>query len=166
MPGQREPVSQRWWRDFPGDPQQLRVLREWLRGLLPDCPARDDVIVVAHELGANAVCHTASGQGGQFSVEVTMVGAVARIVVGDCGGPGKPRLIDDPDSENGRGLRVVQGLTTIMLVGGDEHGRFVRADVPWTANGGPDLNRCGWDREVAAASKSSWPAEPVRRAMA
>jgi anti-sigma regulatory factor (Ser/Thr protein kinase) len=123
MPGQCEAVSQqsraadwarrRWWRVFPGQGGQL------------------DVIAVASELGANAVCHTASGRGGQFSVEVAWTGSVVSIVVGDGGGPAEPRVIDDPESENGRGLLLVRSLSLTVEVTGDKRGRFVRADVPW-----------------------------------
>jgi anti-sigma regulatory factor (Ser/Thr protein kinase) len=140
--GARAPIGQpsraadwvrlRWSRVFPGEDLQLRVLREWLRGLLPTCMARDDVIAVASELGANAVCHTPSGRGGEFTVEVVWSGSVVSIVVGDGGGPAEPRVIDDPGSENGRGLLLVKSLSLTVEVTGDERGRFVRADVPWT----------------------------------
>jgi anti-sigma regulatory factor (Ser/Thr protein kinase) len=159
MQGQREAVSRRTraedWarlrcrRVFPGEDRQLRVLREWLKDLLPACMARDDVIAVASELGANAVCHTASGRGGQFSVEVAWYGSVVSIVVGDGGGPAEPRVIDDPESENGRGLRLVRALSLAVGVTGDERIRFVRADVPWAANRGPEPNELVWDRETA-----------------
>jgi anti-sigma regulatory factor (Ser/Thr protein kinase) len=159
MQGQREAVSRRaraedWarlrcWRVFPGEDRQLRVLREWLKGLLPACMARDDVIAVASELGANAVCHTASGRGGQFSVKVAWTGSVISIVVGDGGGPAEPRVIDDPGCENGRGLQLVRALSLTVGVTGDERGRFVRADVPWVANLGPELHELAWDRETA-----------------
>jgi predicted CxxxxCH...CXXCH cytochrome family protein len=144
MPSQREAVSQqsraedrarpRWWRTFPGEDRQLRVMREWLRSLLPACMARDDVIAVASELCANAVCHTASGQGAQFSVEVAWTGSVIEIVVGDSGGPAEPRVIDDPESENGRGLQLVRSLSLTVGVTGGERGRFVRAEVPWAVH--------------------------------
>lgn len=144
MRGQREATCQqspaedwarlRWCRVFPGEDRQLRVLREWLKGLLPACMARDDVIAVASELGANAVCHTASGRGGQFSVAVAWTGSVVSIVVGDGGGPTEPRVIDDTESENGRGLRLVRALSLTVGVTGDDRGRFVRADVPWTVD--------------------------------
>ncbi len=39
-----------WRRVFPGDERQLGVLRRWLSSLLPDCPARSDVLSVATEL--------------------------------------------------------------------------------------------------------------------
>jgi anti-sigma regulatory factor (Ser/Thr protein kinase) len=159
MQGQREAVSQRaraesWvrpqrWRVFPGEDRQLYVLREWLRGLLPACTARDDVIAVASELGANAVCHTTSGRGGQFSVKVAWTGSVVSIVVRDGGGPGEPRVIDDPENENGRGLRLVRALSLTVGFAGDEQGRFVRADVPWAANSGPEPHELAWDRETA-----------------
>jgi hypothetical protein len=154
----RETISQRvraedrarpqWRRVFPGEDRQLRVLRGWLRGLLPACTARDDMIAVASELGANAVRHTASGQGGQFSVEVACVGPVVTIVVGDSGGPAEPRIIDDPERANGRGLRLVRSLSLALGVTGDERGRFVRADVPWAANGGPEPHELAGDRDL------------------
>jgi len=40
---------------FPGEERQLAVLRRWLATLLPACPARDDVILVATELASNAI---------------------------------------------------------------------------------------------------------------
>jgi hypothetical protein len=52
-------LERRWRRDFPGNEAELRPLREWLAGLLPDVPARDDAIMVAVELTTNAVKHTA-----------------------------------------------------------------------------------------------------------
>jgi serine/threonine-protein kinase RsbW len=60
-----------WRRVFPGEPQQLALLRYWLASLLPPRPERDDVITVADELASNAIQHTRSGRGGQFTVSVT-----------------------------------------------------------------------------------------------
>lgn len=161
MQGQREPVGQqphavssprlRWRRVFPGQPDQLRVLRHWLADLLPPCDARDMVIAVASELGANAVCHTASRQpGGTFSVEVEWGTEAVTVVVGDGGGRSAPRIIDDPAGENGRGLQMVYGLSAAVAVSGGEQGRYVRADVPWAANGGPAPLKTGWNRQAAA----------------
>jgi serine/threonine-protein kinase RsbW len=113
----------------------LRELRQWLKELLPKREARDDVILVANELAANAVCHTASGRGGQFSVEVTVAGDLLRVRVGDGGGPSQPRIINDPAGECGRGLRLVQKLSVGMGVSGGEHGRFVHAVLEWPEPG-------------------------------
>jgi anti-sigma regulatory factor (Ser/Thr protein kinase) len=171
MQGQREPHSQRahaedaaslrWWRIFPGEGEQLHELRQWLKDLLPQCGARDDVILVANELAANAVCHTASGRGGQFSVEVTVADGLLRVVVGDGGDPTAPFIIDDPLSERGRGLRLVQELSVGMGVSGGEQGRFVHAVLEWPGPfpGEPD------ESEVQAAHlralQSQFPQVPV-----
>jgi serine/threonine-protein kinase RsbW len=62
-------------------------MRRWLASLLPECPAREDVVCVATELGTNAVRHTASGRGAWFAVEVTWHRSVVRVAVADGGAP-------------------------------------------------------------------------------
>jgi anti-sigma regulatory factor (Ser/Thr protein kinase) len=121
----------RWRRAFPGEVDQLSLVRRWLESLLPDCPARDDVACVATELGTNAVCHTASGQGGQFVLEVTWQGSAVRVAVEDSGAVGTPQVMDDPAGEQGRGLLVVQGLSERFGVSGDHRGRTVWAEISW-----------------------------------
>jgi hypothetical protein len=121
----------RWRRIFPGEERQLGLLRRWLASLLPDCPARDDVTSVATELGCNAIVHTRSGQGGQFTVEVTWYGAVVQVAVTDSGAATGPVEIDDPGGEHGRGLVVVRGLSVRSGVSGDQRGRLVWAHIAW-----------------------------------
>jgi anti-sigma regulatory factor (Ser/Thr protein kinase) len=117
---------------FPGHPRELAPLRRWLTSLLPECPARDDVVSVANELGGNAVEHTASGRpGGWFAVEITWHPSVVQVAVADCGGPAEPRVIDDPGGERGRGLLVVQRLSLRTGYTGDHHGRLVWAQCAW-----------------------------------
>ncbi len=111
------------------------MLRRWLATLLPACPARDDVAVVATELGSNAIRHTASGRGGRFAVEITSYGMVVRVAVADSGGRTAPRVIEDPLAESGRGLLVVRGLSVSTGVHGGPWGRLVWADIPWRAVG-------------------------------
>ncbi len=127
--------AQRWRRVFPGHEAELRPMRQWLAGLLPGTPARDDVIVVSVELATNAVKHTASGRGGFFAVEITWHAqpAIVRIAVADGGAPTGPRTPSGPDplSDHGRGLQVVRGLASRTGVCGDRRGRLVWADVPW-----------------------------------
>lgn len=125
----------RWRRVFPGEERQLGVLRRWLASLLPAGPARDDVILVATELASNAICHTASGQGGCFTVEITWWQSVVRVGVADCGGPAQPQVIDDPPGERGRGLLVVSCLSSRTGECGDQRGRLVWADVRWDGPG-------------------------------
>ena len=127
-----EPVK--WRRTFPGHPLQLSLMRRWLKLLLPDCAALDDVLAVANELATNAVCHTLSGQGGWFAVEVARAPELVRVAVADQGGPSVPALSDGPDGEHGRGLAVVQALSTRTGLAGDANGRQVWADIAFDAS--------------------------------
>jgi hypothetical protein len=123
--------TESWQRTFPGEPRQLRELRRWIAAVLPPRPSRDDVTSVANELASNAICHTRSGQGGEFTVEITRQGRLVRAMVTDGGAPSGPRLVDKPDGEGGRGLAVVNALTVRAGVDGDHHGRAVWADIDW-----------------------------------
>jgi anti-sigma regulatory factor (Ser/Thr protein kinase) len=126
----------RWRRVFPGHQGELSQLRRWLSSLLPECPARDDVLSVATELGSNALEHTASGQdGGWFAVEVTWHPSTVQVAVADCGGPAEPKVISDPDGERGRGLLLVRGLSLRTGWTGDVRGRLVWAQIAWADQG-------------------------------
>lgn len=121
----------RWRQVLRGEERQLAVLRQWLISLLPECPARDDVVMVANELSSNAIRHTASGQGGCFALEVTWHTHAVLVAVADSGGPGEPCVVDDPLGEGGRGLLMVRGLSVRSGFTGDERGRLVWAQVRW-----------------------------------
>jgi serine/threonine-protein kinase RsbW len=120
-----------WRRAFPGEPRQLGELRRWIASLLPPQPPRDDVTSVADELASNAIRHTRSGQGGQFAVEITRHGPLVRVTVIDDGTPQEPMLIDDPHSEHGRGLVVVNAPAVRAGIHGDYQGRRIWADIGW-----------------------------------
>ena len=139
----------RWRRAFPGEARQLSALRRWLESLLPPCPARDDVVLVATELGTNAVRHTASGRGGSFAVEITWHQEAVRVAVADGGSPTSPRVIDDPAAESGRGLRLVQDLSVRTGACGDQRGRLVWADIPWAAPGATEPGLLADQHEAA-----------------
>jgi len=94
------PRPDRWQRLFRGQESELRQLRHWLTGLLPDSPGRDDLISVAVELGTNAVQHTASGDGGWFTVEIALLSPVIRVSVTDAGAADGPRLTAGEDDED------------------------------------------------------------------
>lgn len=135
LPSPLAPCS-RWHRVFPGHQRELSHLRRRLSSLLPECPARDDVLSVATELGSNALEHTASGQyGGWFAVEVTWQRSTVQVAVADCGGPAEPKVISDPEGERGRGLLLVQGLSLRIGWTGDVRGRLVWAEIAWTDQG-------------------------------
>ena len=87
-------VSERglWWlRVFPGVSVQVAEARQFVAFLLDGCPARDALVSCVSELAANAVIHTASGNGGFFTVEVSYPRTgLARVSVTDEGGPTEP----------------------------------------------------------------------------
>lgn len=149
----------RWRRLFPGEERQVAVLRRWLASRLPPCPARDDVIMVASELAANAIKFTVSGRGGWFAVEVTQWGSVVRVAVADSGGLSQPHVIDDPTSEHGRGLLLVRGLSVRMGVCGDHRGRLSWADILWE-NDGTEPVAVAPDRWGAVATAPAKMASP------
>lgn len=130
-PAADEP-SASWRRSFRGEARQVSEMRQWLRSLLPECPAQDDVLSVACELATNAVRHTLTGLGGWFGVEVIVRDhETVRVVVADGGGPGTPRIAGETDCEHGRGLRVVRALSADDGYSGGDGGRQVWAEVPW-----------------------------------
>ena len=65
----------RWRRAFPGAQEQVGEARRFVKTLLASSPLLDDLILITSELTSNAICHTASGRGGVFVVEVTRVTA-------------------------------------------------------------------------------------------
>jgi len=131
-------VPLQWRRVFPGQAAQLRPMRSWVESMLPDCPARDTVITVASELAGNAVLHTASKDpGNTFLAVISWRPQAVRVAVADGGAATAPRMISDPDGEDGRGLMMVAALSVRTGVSGDERGRIVWADVPWAGEGPP-----------------------------
>jgi len=109
--------------------------RACVRGLaLAGCPARETLLSCVSELAANAVAHTASGVGGDFTVEVIRsADGVALVAVTDAGGPGEPSVRGaDELAEGGRGLALVAALASRWghheVAAG---GRTVWAEATW-----------------------------------
>jgi hypothetical protein len=123
-------------RAFPGRASELARLRRWLVRLLPAGPARDDVVTIAAELAANAIQHTASGQGGIFIVEILLLDGppAVRVTVTDDGAPAGPSWPAQPPGlvSNGFGLYMVRCLAARTGVSGGRLGRRVWAEVTWT----------------------------------
>ena len=138
----------RWRKVFTGEGTALREARRWVTGLLPDCPARDDVVSVAWELCSNAVEHTASGSGGYFAVEITWQRAIVRVTVADAGAPTGPRRFEDPMAERGRGLVIVQELCCRTGMSGDHRGRLVWGDILWTGPAAPPAAGAGHEAAI------------------
>lgn len=118
-----------WRRSFPGQAEYARQAREFVAFLLADLPDVDDAILVAGELAANALRHTASAQpGGRFLLEVRRWADGASIALTDQGSLKVPVIPDlDDASECGRGLQTVRALTTEWHWTGNHNGRTFTA---------------------------------------
>ncbi|HVB44700.1 MAG TPA: ATP-binding protein [Streptosporangiaceae bacterium] len=127
-PASDRPASQS--RVFEGTSDQVRAVRQFIRTALPAHPALDDAVLVASELAANAVGHTASGNpGGFFLVHVTVVSPQAiAVLVTDQGSGQDPRPQDvSADDEAGRGLAIVTALASMVIPFGGTAGRTILA---------------------------------------
>jgi serine/threonine-protein kinase RsbW len=126
--GNQPPDAQDWYRTFPGTPEHLCAARRFVRAHLPCHP---DAELVASELATNTVVHTASGQpGGTFGIRIQLrPDDTARMEFDDAGGPAD-FATPQHDREGGRGLTLVQALTTDWGVHGDAAGRTVWAELP------------------------------------
>lgn len=112
-----------------GSVDQAARVRGFVAALLPDCPALDDMLLVADEFVVNALRHTKSGRvEGTFTVEVRCWPDRVLIAVTDQGGPTEPMATEaDELAESGRGLRMVAALADSWGWHGSERGRKVTA---------------------------------------
>jgi anti-sigma regulatory factor (Ser/Thr protein kinase) len=128
-----------WARTFRGLPASVPEARRFVAGLLAGCPAREVLTTCVSELATNAIVHTASGQGGVFTVEVDLPRpGVARVAVTDEGGPSLPspgRLAPIADrglmAEGGRGLALVAAYTSRWGYTDAHPARTVWAEASW-----------------------------------
>lgn len=154
----RSPVVAWWTRHFRGGAEQVLQVRQWLEDLLPDCAARADVLLLASELGTNAIVHSRSGEaGGQFSVDVDWAPGLARVVVGDQGSAKVPEMAAPAGDaarwrESGRGLLLVDDVADDWGTAGHPNRRWVWADVRWQARGGTPLTPPGGLDAATASS--------------
>jgi hypothetical protein len=108
--------------------EAARVRREITR-YLHDCPAAEDIVLIAHELAANAIVHTHS-RGEFFRVRCDLSPGSARVEVEDMGGPWRTRAADDRP----HGLDIVAALTGPGGWGTEpagDGGRIVWARLTW-----------------------------------
>ncbi|MER6318968.1 ATP-binding protein [Streptomyces sp. NPDC001581] len=118
-------------------PQVRARVRATLEGWRVPCGAADVLLLAVSELVGNVVRHAGAGR---MRVGVAVGGGWLRLEVADRGA-GLPRLPApraeiDPDSEDGRGLLIVQLMTAEL--GGElslmvhEFGKSVRVRIPAT----------------------------------
>jgi serine/threonine-protein kinase RsbW len=96
-------------RDYPGTISQAHHVRADLAKIAAECPAADDVILLASELATNAILHSRSGHPDRiFTVRATLYpGDYAWVEIVDQGGAW---TADALDVEHGRGLAIVAAI--------------------------------------------------------
>jgi serine/threonine-protein kinase RsbW len=130
---------------FAGTPESAPAARRLIRDLLAGCPRLDDCELVATELIANAIRHSASGnEGGTFLLTITAAADRIRLEVEDQGSTQEmhdwyhdamrnaiPAQADAAD-DCGRGLALVQAIadeTGNRLA--DDNGHVAWAELCW-----------------------------------
>jgi anti-sigma regulatory factor (Ser/Thr protein kinase) len=103
------PGTRLFERAYLGEIDQPRRVRADLTTFAADCPAADDLVLLASELSANAVQHSLSGgPDGEFTVRAEIrPGNYVWLEVEDQGGEW---LAGDHDDEHGRGLAIVAAI--------------------------------------------------------
>jgi serine/threonine-protein kinase RsbW len=113
-------------RAFPGRADQIARAREFTTRVLGPCPVTDDAVLLVSELTTNALEHTLTADGGQFRVMICRNATSLLICVSDNGAAKFPEPTPlDPQSETGRGLRLVELIADRWGYCGGEHGRTV-----------------------------------------
>ncbi|RCV52541.1 ATP-binding protein [Marinitenerispora sediminis] len=115
---QRPPLPRRHSKRFAGLADNVKPARAWLAALLADSAVprqtAADAILLLSELATNAIRHTPSGHAdGTFRVHLHHGPGRLRVEVHDDGtghDPYRLRVVAGPDTENGRGLLLVQAL--------------------------------------------------------
>ena len=123
-----EPVTE-CQQTYPGRADQVRRVRRDVAGHLDGCPAREDAVIAASELAANAIVHSRS-RGHQFTIRVQRRPGHVRVECHDQGGPWRPRRPDDRP----HGLAIVQALAGpegwgVQVTG--DGGRIIWAQLTW-----------------------------------
>jgi anti-sigma regulatory factor (Ser/Thr protein kinase) len=91
---------------LPGTPAFVPLARRLVREALAGCPRADDLMLAVTELATNCIAHSASGQGGSFTVRLRARPCWARIEITDSG-----PADGEPSPRNGWGLALVADVT-------------------------------------------------------
>ena len=148
-----------WVRTFRGTPASVPDARRFVAELLVGSPARETLMTCVSELCANAIAHTASGDGGTFIVSVALPrDGVARVAVTDEGSSSVPSVSAfDVAAEGGRGLALVAACTSRWGWAEAYPGRTVWAEACWPVGD----SRAGAEPRPAGAAPPSPPFLPA-----
>ena len=114
-------------REFIGQADQVAAARRFVASAIQaGGPARDVSRLLVSEAATNAVLHSASGNGGTFSVHYLISDDLLRVEIHDAGGPTSPRRrVHHLESMTGRGLDLFDALSDRWGVDGTSAGRTV-----------------------------------------
>jgi anti-sigma regulatory factor (Ser/Thr protein kinase) len=112
------------FQEFSGQAEQVAAARRFVASAIHGGgPARDVSRLLVSEAATNAVLHSASGDGGTFSVGYLISDHLLRVEVHDGGAPGGPRRrVHHPESMTGRGLDLFDALSDRWGVDGTPDG--------------------------------------------
>ena len=113
---------------------------------IPECLVADAILVLS-ELMSNAIRHADPLPGAQVRAAWTLTGGTLEIAVSDGGGQGSPHTeVPSVTSTGGRGLSIVEHLSSGWGVRTSESGSIVWATLPVVPNGAPKPNGTGQPR--------------------
>ena len=123
-------------REFSGQADQVAAARRFVASAIHGGgPARDVSRLLVSEAATNAVLHSASGNGGTFSVEYLISDHLLRVEVHDGGGPTSPRRrVHHLESMTGRGLDLFDALSDRWGVEGSPDGWTVWFELDLTGD--------------------------------
>ncbi|WP_433497269.1 ATP-binding protein [Sphaerimonospora sp. CA-214678] len=99
---------------LPGDPASVSCARSEVRRLLGnEHPAVEDAVLVTSELVTNAIKHSGCQAGDSIGFTLAATDNVVRVEVHDPGSTSaEPHLRLEPNAEDGRGLLIVDEIST------------------------------------------------------
>jgi anti-sigma regulatory factor (Ser/Thr protein kinase) len=123
-------------QEFSGQADQVAAARRFVASAIHGGgPARDVSRLLVSEAATNAVLHSASGNGGTFSVEYLISDHLLRVEVHDGGGPTSPRRrVHHLESMTGRGLDLFDALSDRWGVEGSPDGWTVWFELDLTGD--------------------------------
>jgi anti-sigma regulatory factor (Ser/Thr protein kinase) len=126
-------------RSFRARPDQVREARQFLAQVLGDCPTATDALACLSELVTNSVLYSNSRRPkGRFIVRASLRPAGLRVEVEDEGGPWEHR--PGHNDQRGRGLAIVDALSTNWSITGDGTSRTVWFEIGGNGPPAPDAH--------------------------